>query len=478
MDSGNAMSETLIKADDLGIDRHETKLVYRTPVNPKASRERTIARLELLWLHRLFLLKVLGIGLVVSLTTALVIPHRFKSTVQLMPPDQQSAALGALASLAGRSGGASTALSSVGLGGLAGLAGDLLGQRTSGDLFIGVLGSRTVVTALVSKFDLRHVYRKKLWEDAGRTLSQRTKITQDKKSGIITITVTDRSAQRAAEMAQEYVNQLNYVITELNTSSAHREREFLETRLQQVNSSLETAERQFGDFASKNAAIDIPEEGKAMLEAGATLEGELIAAQTELQGLRQIYSDDHVKVRSMQARVTELQHQIANIGGKPDAIDGESADADPLYPTIRKLPVLGVQYADLLRSTKVQEAVFEVLTQEYELAKVAEAKEVPTVKVLDSPDIAERKSFPPRRLITIVGTLLFFAGGTLWIIGHDRWDHLDSDDRMKSFILRVYGDLREHVQEIRNWRNRRRSPEADSPTPQGSENESGSSGLP
>lgn len=469
------MSETLIKADDIGIDRHDRKLVYRPSLDQRASRERTIARLELLWMHRLFLLKVVAVGLVASLTIALVIPHRFKSTVQLMPPDQQSAALGALASLTGRSGGASSALSSIGLGGLAGLAGDLLGQRTSGDLFIGVLGSRTVITALVSKFDLRHVYRKKLWEDAGKILAQRTKITQDKKSGIISISVTDRSAQRAADIAQEYVTQLNYVITQLNTSSAHREREFLETRLQQVNSSLETAERQFGDFASKNAAIDIPEEGKAMLEAGATLEGELIAAQTELQGLRQIYSDDHVKVRSMQARVTELRHQIENLGGKPDAIDGESAVSDPLYPSIRSLPVLGVQYADLLRSTKVQEAVFEVLTQEYELAKVAEAKEVPTVKVLDSPNIAERKSFPPRRLITLAGTLLCFAGGVLWIIGRDRWEHLDSDDRTKSFVIRIYDDLRNHAEELRRWRNRKSSSES---TTDNSENEDGSTDLP
>ncbi|HEY6467367.1 MAG TPA: hypothetical protein VIY69_15315 [Candidatus Acidoferrales bacterium] len=473
------MSETLIKADEIGIDRHETKLVYRTSVNSKASRDRTIARLELLWLHRLFLLRAVAIGLVLSLTIALTIPHRFESTVQLMPPDQQSAALGALASLAGTSTGSSGGLgSSVGLGGLAGLAGDLLGERTSGDLFIGVLRSRTIVTALVAKFDLRHVYKQKLWEDAGKTLIHRTKVSQDKKSGIIAIVVTDRSPQLAAEIGQEYVNQLNYVITELNTSSAHREREFLETRLQQVNSNLETAERQFSDFASKNAAIDIPEEGKAMLEAGATLEGELVAARTELQGLRQIYSDDHVKVRSMQARVTELQHQIENLGGKPDSIDGESVDSDPLYPTIRKLPVLGVQYADLLRSTKVQEAVFEVLTQEYELAKVAEAKEVPTVKVLDSPNIAERKSYPPRRLITLVGTLLFFAGGTLWIIGRDRWEHLGSDDRTKSFIIRVYGDLREHWHGIRRWRNRRLSPESNAPAVADSENEDGSNGLP
>ena len=432
------IDETSTTTDEVAVNRYEeTRLVYsRTPCN-----DASIARLELLWEHRRLLFKVSAIGLLISLVAALGIPHRFDSTVQLMPPDQQSLAVSALAAFTGRSSGSSA------LAPLAGLASDLLGQRTSGDLFIGVLRSRTVLTALIAKFDLRKVYGKKLWVDAGKKLVSRTEIKEDKKSGIITITVSDRSPQRAAEMAQEYVDQLNWVITQLNTSSAHRERVFLEDRLKQVNAGLEIAERNFGDFASKNAAIDIPEEGKAMLEAGAELEGQLIAAQTELQGLRQIYADDNVKVRSMQARVEELQRQIRNLGGTSgSAGDPPNTDAEPLYPTIRKLPLLGVQYADLLRTTKVQEAVFEVLTQEYELAKVQEAKEVPSVKVLDAPNIAERKSFPPRRVITIVGTLLSFSGAMLWIIGRDRWEHLDSNDKRKSLTVRVYADLRDHGQ--------------------------------
>lgn len=449
------IDETSTTTDEVAANRYEKRLVYsRTPCN-----DASIARLELLWEHRRLLFRVSAIGLLISLVAALGIPHRFDSTVQLMPPDQQSLAVSALAAFTGRSSGSSA------LAPLAGLASDLLGQRTSGDLFIGVLRSRTVLTALIAKFDLRKAYGKKLWVDAGKKLVSRTEIKEDKKSGIITITVSDRSPQRAAEIAQEYVDQLNWVITQLNTSSAHRERVFLEDRLKQVNAGLEIAERNFGDFASKNAAIDIPEEGKAMLEAGAELEGQLIAAQTELQGLRQIYADDNVKVRSMQARVEELERQIRNLGGTSGSAGAPpNTDAEPLYPTIRKLPLLGVQYADLLRTTKVQEAVFEVLTQEYELAKVQEAKEVPSVKVLDAPNIAERKSFPPRRVITIVGTLLSFSGAMLWIIGRDRWEHLDSNDKRKSLTVRVYADLRDHGQHFihKITSSRRPRPEASS----------------
>src|SRR5207249_4553087 len=91
--------------------------------------------------------------------------------------------------------------------------------------------------------------------------------------------------------------------------------------------------------------------------------------------------------------------------------------ADYLYPSIRKLPVLGVTYADLYRRTRVQEAVYESLTKEYELAKVQEVKEIPTVKLLDSPNIPERKSFPPRTLIAFLGMALSVRGGNDFLSG-------------------------------------------------------------
>ena len=122
-----------------------------------------------------------------------------------------------------------------------------------------------------------------------------TTVSEDRKSGIITLQVTDRDPRRAAAIAQQYVDELDRVVTQLNTSSAHRERIFLEERLAQVKQDLESAEKGFSEFASKNTAIDIQAQGKAMIEAAGALEGELIAAQTELQGLKQIYADGNVQ---------------------------------------------------------------------------------------------------------------------------------------------------------------------------------------
>jgi capsule polysaccharide export protein KpsE/RkpR len=225
----------------------------------------------------------------------------------------------------------------------------------------------------------------------------------------------------------------------LSTSSARRERLFLEERLQAVSKDLESAEKEFSQFSSKNSAIDIKEQGKAMVEAAATLQGQLIAAESELEGLRQIYTDNNVRVRSVRARIGELKHQLEKIGGKgEDASAPSGQQPDSLYPSIRKLPLLGVTYADLYRTTRVQEAVFETLTKEYELAKVQEVKEIPTVKVLDVADIPTKKSFPPRLLIMFLGTALAAAIATTWVFGKTTWEQTDSADPRKAFAQEVF----------------------------------------
>src|SRR5208337_696813 len=275
------------------------------------------------------------------------------------PPDQESSSRALMAAMVSR------AADGIGVD-----AGDLLGTKSSGALFIGMLRSRTIEDEIIAKFDLRKVYYVRRWDSARKKLGQYTSIAEDKKSGIITITVRDHSRERAQQMAQMYVDELNAHVNSLSVSSAGREREFLQQRLEVVKADLNSAARDFSQFASRNAAIDIPQQGKTMLEAAAAIQGQVIAAESELRGLQQMYGAENVRVLAVKARISELQEQLQKIGG--DTASG----SDSLYPSIRKLPLLGVTYADLYRRTKIEEAVFENLTRQYELAKVEEAKQI------------------------------------------------------------------------------------------------------
>ena len=346
-----------------------------------------------------------------------------------------------------------TALAKAG-GGLGSMTGDLLGLKSTGALFVGMLRSETSQAKLVQQFDLKNVYSVKLIQDARATLDERTMISEDRKSGIITISVTDRSPQRAAALANAYVDELNSLVTDLSTSSAHRERVFLEDRLTVAKQDLDEASSDFAQFSSKNSTLDIQQMGKAMLDAAGNIAGQLIAAESELQGLRQIYTDDNARVQSLSARVAELRKQLARLqGGRGNAGDrvGPNVQAASLlptrstdvpYPSIRSLPLLGVKYGDYYRRSKIQETVYELLTEQYELAKIQEAKETPSVKVLDGAKIPEKRSFPPRMMFIVLGTFVVFASCLVWVGGTSSWRATDPQDPRKLLVQEAVGAVK------------------------------------
>lgn len=394
----------------------------------RESHKRQAARVRLLWDRRRFLIGAVVCAMVICVVIALVLPKRYQSTAELMPPSQGSG-MGAemLAAISNQVG-----------SGLASLAGSALGIQSTGDLFIGILKSNTVLDAVIHKFHLQEVYGTRYIEDARKALAASTDIYADEKSGIISITVTDHNPKRAAAIAQEYITELNWVVNHLSTSSAHRERVFLDQRLKKVKANLNSTEKQFSQFASKKGAIDIPEQGKAMLTAAATLQGELIATQAELQSLRQIYTKNNVRVQSLQAQVNELRQQLVKLVGKGA---NEKSSAKQLYPSLNELPILGVTYANLMRRMKVESTVFEVLTQEDELARVQEAKDTPSVKVLDPPQVPNVKSFPPRTLIVLLGMMLAFAGAVTWVLGSSAWESVDPNDPRKAVAMEVWSEV-------------------------------------
>jgi uncharacterized protein involved in exopolysaccharide biosynthesis len=404
-----------------------------------------IVNTRLLWHRRGFLGKATVAGFVMAWVIALLIPSTYEATVQLMPPDSSSlsgsAAMLGLA-LNGLSGGAISGGSVGAAGGIGGTIGDLLGAQKPGALFIGVLGSRTLSDRIIDRFDLRRVYWLKTYARTRKKLLSRVTFQEDKKSGIIKIAVDDRDRTRATEMAQAYIDELNALLSHVNNSAASREREFLEQRLAAINVELQSAEKDLSEFSSRNATLDPQDQGKAMLEAAATLEGQLIAAKSELSGLQQIYTSENVRVRSLQAHISELEQQLNAFGGKGYA---GSANLDPksLYPSIRQLPVLGRQYAELYRRAKVDEAVFELLTESYEMAKVQEAKDTPTVKVLDAPRLPERPNGPPRLVLAFSGAFLGFSFASFWIIGDERWPE---NEPYKLFLSEISRGV------MRNWR--------------------------
>ena len=321
-------------------------------------------------------------------------------------------------------------------------AGNILGVRTPNAAFLGILGSRTVQDDIINRFDLRGVYHLTRYMDARKRLVACTTIDEDKRTGNLSITVVDHDPHRARDIAAAYVDELDKLVAKVSTSSARRERIFLEERLKTIKEELDASSRELSQFSSRNATFDPPSaQARLMLDAAGKLQGELTASESELRGLEAIYSDDNVRVRSLRARTEELRRQLRKMSGTGSESGGDLSSGE-LSPSIRKLPLLAATYSELYRRAKVQETVYEILTRQYEAARAQEAKEIPTVKVLDSPDMPEKKSYPPRLSIMLLGMMVAFAGGIAWIMGENAWKCIDEHDPRKALLIEALATMR------------------------------------
>ena len=443
LDSGEPVQEASAQAPTLAGNARPPALRAQSATAPSiADAPNWVANAGVLWGHRRLLLRVTGASLLVSLVLAFALPKEYRSAASIMPPSNAGASSAMLAALAGRAlGGAS---------GLGSLAGSLLGGNNTSALFVELLRSGTVTGQLIDRFDLLRVYHKRYRIDAAKKLAHNTSVLEDKKSGVITITVEDTDPRRARDLAQAYLEELNLLVNRTSTSSAHQERVFIEKRLAKVKIDLEQAQQRMSEFSSTHDTIDIKEQTRALVEAASRLQAQMIVEESSLNSLRQIYGDSNVRVHAAQARIGVLQSQLAKMSGTSaplPAVGSEEEDErtrapSALYPPLRQLPRLAVPYADLYRQVQVQETVFELLTQQYELARIQEAKDVPVISVIDTPGIPEKKFFPPRLLLALLLTLLSAVAAAALMIVHHRWRQISPADSRKLLVEEVRSTLR------------------------------------
>ncbi|HEV3317510.1 MAG TPA: lipopolysaccharide biosynthesis protein [Candidatus Angelobacter sp.] len=402
---------------------------------PDDHRSTWIDKVLHLWSQRLRIGIWMVVGMIMSAGLAMVI-CKYEATAQLMPPESTSSSSGLAALAAPFLGKASE---NSGVGSMLGM-GDLLGSaKGSGALFAKVLQSQTIENDLIERFNLLQHYGMKYKEDARHKLTSRTTITEDKKSMVLSISVRDKDKDLATALVAAYIEELDKVMAKVATSAARRERIFLEQRLADEKKVLEESERQFSKFASSNMTLDVPQQTKVTVEAAARLQGEMIDARSQLEALEQVYAPDNVRVKSLRARIAALSRDLVKINSGRVMSEVTQDPANP-YPSVKNLPLIGVQWTDLYRNTKIHEAVFELLTQRYEVARIQEAKDMPAVKVLDSPSVSERK-YPNASQIIFLGTIVSLLLACLGVLLKDRWERLDREDPRRILLSRIYGGV-------------------------------------
>ena len=317
---------------------------------------------------------VLALGL-----TYLIAPT-FTASTSFMPPQQSQ-------------GGAASALAS--LGSLAGLVGGLGGVRSSGEQYVALMQSVTVSDRVITQFKLMLVYDSEFRVDARKNLATKVRIALGKKDGLITVEVDDTSPQRAADIANQYVDELRRVTAGLAVTEAQQRRVFFEQQLQQSRDRLVQAQQALQASGFNPGALKA--EPKAAAEGYARLKAEVTAAEVRLQVTRGSLTETAPEVRQQQATVSALREQLArteratDTGGGPD-------------------------YIGRYREFKYQETLFELYARQFELARVDESREGALIQVVDPATPPERKSKPKRVVTAAITALATLMALAVWVL--------------------------------------------------------------
>lgn len=356
-------------------------LIPPSESDPNGSRK-LVDYFEVITKNRLIVFRITVLSALVSIVVSLLLPKIYYSTARILPPQQEN---GIFSLMLGQMG-----------GGVANLASDILGSGSTSDLYASILKSEAIKDRVIDRFKLIEVYKKSYRLDTYKTLDETVSVDVGKKDGIISITVEDKDPKRAAAIANAYVEELGALTRGLNTTGASQQRKFLEERLIKAKADLASTEDALKNFQSKNKAIDITEQAKGSIQEIADITGRLALEEVKLSTLQQQFTDASHEVVTQKKVIATLRSQLARKEGQ---------EPQGVLPSIGSVPAIGEQYVRLMREFKIQEALVELLTKQFELMRYNEANTISTVQVIQKATVPDKKTKPKRSLLVMASTI-------------------------------------------------------------------------
>lgn len=346
---------------------------------------------------------------VLAIIISLILPISYTATVALLPPQQTSSMSSALASQIG------------GLSSMAALAGGSLGLKSPNDMFVSMLKSRTVEDAMVQKYHLMDEYHQRYSSGARKAFESHTTVDGSGKDGLIRISLEDRDAGRAAELANGYVDQFRSLSEHLAITEASQRRFFFEQQLQRSKDSLANAEEALKRTEQTTGVIQLDSQSRALIETAATIRAQISAREVEIQGMQTYATGENAQLLQAQEELASLRAQLAKLGGSED-----SATGGLLVPK-GQVPEASLQYVRAYREVKYNETIFEIIARQFEAAKLDEARQGALIQVVDPAIPPDRRSFPKRALIVLGATGAGFLIGILVALFQSSFARLQSD---------------------------------------------------
>ena len=369
---------------------HIEKRLDTPQISSRDSGWSTLDLLILLARKRRFILLTTVIVAVITAAITLLLPIRYTGATSILPPQQSSGGAALLSQLAGAS-----------TGGLAALAGSSLGIKNQTDMYVAMFKSRTVEDAMIERFDLKKAYHEKKISEARKVFEKRSTAVAGFKDGIIRVTVDGPTPERAAEMANAYVDEFQKLASNVATTEAGQRRVFFDRQLEEAKNNLSNAEQDLKKTELTTGLVQPDNQSRAMIESAANLQGLISAKQVQVQAMASSSTDNNPDMIVLKDQLAELRAQLSHL-------TGSSGNESDLFVPKGKVPEAVLDYVRKLREVKYRETIFQALATQYQLARLEEAKQGAIFQVIDVAVPPDKRSFPHRTILVVVFTFLAF----------------------------------------------------------------------
>ena len=376
-----------------------TRPLTTTGENQDVSEEQEIDVLEVMTLvlrEKMTVLKFILVAAVLAAVLVFVVMKPMYTAEAIFLPPQNAPGSG-MSQLASQ------------LGSL-GAIGSFSGLKSSGDIYLGILGSRTIADDLIKRFELQRVYKIAKVSDTEKKLKARSSFVAGKDT-LIAISVEDHDPHRAADLANAYLDALHEQNGRLALTESSQRRLFFEEQLEREKNALADAEVELKKTQEQTGLIAPFGQAQVEIDAIAQVRAQISSRQIELSALKQAATNQNPEVIRLQTEIDGLEQQLQRLQN-----DSGPRQSGNVLPATARVPALALEYVRKLREVKYREILFELIAKQYETARLDESREAPVLQVIDRAVVPDKKSGPPRTLILIGGCLLGAFLGASWVI--------------------------------------------------------------
>jgi tyrosine-protein kinase Etk/Wzc len=401
----------------------ESSIRMEPPANTKDDVEEKMDLLDvaLVLARRWRRIALITLGaLVLGVLICLILKPTFIAQAIILPPQQQSSSSSAMLGQLG-------AL----IGGGAGM-----GLKNPADMYIGFLQSRTIADEIIDKFGLMSVYKAKKRQDARLALSKQV-LFEVGKDGLIHISVVDLIPQRASDIANAYIDELYAMNSTLAISEAAQRRLFYVQQLKEEKAALEAAESDLKSTEERTGLIQLSGQAESIIRSIAELRAQISSREVQLQAMSTFATDQNPDVTMLRQEIFGLRQQLDKLQDAQQHL----APGDTQVPA-GKVPADALEYVRKLREVKYHETLFDLLSRQYEAARIDEAKSAPIIQVVDRAVPPDKKSGPHRLWITLGFGAVGFLFACLWSFLDQAWRRLCEDPESAAKLELMKGMVR------------------------------------